>query len=90
MKSEKCVVIVELPDTGYIECIAICDGLAEAFGKAYSNLTDGISDEGYHISIPQDCEGRNGYIMELTGTDGKIDQRAIILFYPSETETLQS
>ena len=88
----KYVVIFEIPDTGYMDCIAVCDTAAEAYGQAYLELIDGLDGDAYYISLADNREGYNGYVMECVAKEtGKVLQCATILFYrPEETEGVQS
>lgn len=86
MKPSKYVVILE-SDSGYMDCIAICDKAEEAYGEAFLALVDGI-EEGAYISLPDDREGENGIIIELRRKeDDKVLHWATVLFYrPEEQE----
>lgn len=83
-KPKKYVVIYE-SDTGYMDCIAICDNADEAYGKAYLQLCDGFSDDEareYYLTMPEYREGENGMIIELKEKEtDKLDAWCTVLFY---------
>lgn len=83
-KPKKYVVIYET-DTGYMDCIAICDDAAKAYGEAYLQLCDGIDEGSFCITAPEYREGENGMIIELRNkaTD-KLDAWCTVLFYDYE------
>ena len=79
---KKYVVIQEIPDTGFMNCVAICNSEAEAYGKALFALSDGKDPNEYYISLPEYREGECGYIIELFSKKSKtIDETVTILFY---------
>lgn len=81
MRPGKCVVIYE-NDTGYMDCIAICDTAAEAYGEAYLALSDGLDAGEYYMTVPENREGDNGYIIECREKKTeKIYAWATVLFY---------
>ena len=71
-----------------MDCIAVCDTAAEAYGEAYLALSDGILDsdsKNYSISLPEDREGENGMIISRKNTKtGEEDLFVTILFYRKE------
>lgn len=80
----KYVVIYE-SDTGYMDCVAICDKASEAYGEAVMSLSEGLDEDSYYITLPEQREGENGYIMELR--DKKTDKAlhwVTVLFYREE------
>lgn len=78
---KKYVVIMEI-DTGYMDCIAICDKASEAYGEAYLALCDGLEEDSYYITFPEKREGENGYIIECRDkTDNKVLHWCTVLFY---------
>lgn len=82
----KYVVIYE-NDTGYMDCVAICDKASEAYGEAYLSLIDGLDENHYYVSIADKREGENGYIIEMVDKDtGKVWAWATILFYRNEED----
>ena len=84
----KYVVILE-SDTGYMDCIAICDNADEAYGAAYLALSDGVEDDDkYYLTLPDYREGNNGFVMEIREKeDDKVLYWATVLFYkPGEGE----
>ena len=77
----KYVVILEIPDTGYIDCIAICNNSEEAYGEAYLNLVDDIGDN-FYITQPQETEGNNGFVIECVDmATKKTYETATVLFF---------
>lgn len=83
---DKYVVVLEIPSTGYMDCVAICGTATEAYGEAYLQLSDGeIDGEELAISMPQEREGENGFMLYLQNTKTKeIEQIATVLFYRKE------
>lgn len=80
-RPKKYVVIYEI-DTGYMDCVGICDTADEAYGKAYLALCDGLEDDAYYITLPDTCEGDNGYILECRRKeDDKVEHWATVLFW---------
>lgn len=78
---KKYVVIYEI-DTGYMDCIAICDKAEEAYGHAYLQLGDGLEEGSYYITLPERREGDNGYIIERRDkADDKLMAWCTVLFY---------
>lgn len=78
---KKYVVIYEA-DTGYMDCIAICDKSAEAYGEAYLALCDGLDEDNYYITLADKREGENGYIIECRDKkDNKLLHWCTVLFY---------
>lgn len=85
MMSNKYVVIFE-NDTTYMDCLAICDKAAEAYGEAYLALCDDAEDDKY-ITIPERREGDNGFIIQLRNKkDDKVLEWVTVLFYESNNE----
>lgn len=83
-KGVKYCVIAEL-DNGYMDCVAICESEAEAYGKAYLCLVDGLDEDKYRISLPNAREGDNGVIIECADTEtGKAVQWVTILRYKED------
>ena len=81
---KKYVVIYE-SDTGYMDCVAICDKSSEAYGEAYLALCDGLEEDSYYITFPEQREGENGYIMECRDkNDNKVLHWCTVLFYRYE------
>lgn len=81
---KKYVVIYE-SDTGYMDCVAICDKSSEAYGEAYLALCDGLEEDSYYITLPEQREGENGYIMECRDkADNKLLHWCTVLFYRDE------
>lgn len=77
----KYVVICEI-DSGYMDCVAICDNADEAYGKAYLELIDGLDEDNCYVTLPKEIEGENGYFMEVVdGTTKEVLNRVTILFY---------
>lgn len=85
MQPNKYVVVAEVPSTGYINCVAICDAPARAYGEAYLALCDGIGDDAddeYYITPPVYREGEGGMLIELKQKDtGETLQCVTVLFY---------
>lgn len=82
----KYVVIFEC-DTGYMDCVAICDKSAEAYGEAYLALSEGLEEDSYYITLPERREGENGYIMEVIDKNtGKVINWCTVLFYREEKD----
>ena len=83
---DKYVVIYE-SDTGYMDCVAICDKASEAYGEAYLSLIDGLDENHYYVSLADKREGENGYIIKVVDKDtGKVWAWATILFYRNEED----
>ena len=86
--------IQELPEGGYMDCVAICDTAVEAYGHAYSYLCGGVAD-GFRYEAIRDKrittadyrEGENGMVMcrEDIKT-GEIEEIMTVLFYEEETQ----
>ncbi len=77
---KKYVVIFE-SDTGYMDCIAICDSADEAYGKAYLQLSDGMDDDRQYLTSPGYREGENGMIIHLMDKEtDKPDSWCTVLF----------
>ncbi len=82
---KKYVVILEVPDTGYMDCVGICGTKEEAYGVAYLALSDGLN--GAYITLPERREGDNGIVMEAKESkDGNIIFCATILNYEEDEE----
>lgn len=81
MMPKKYVVIFE-SDTGYMDCVAICDKSEEAYGHAYLTLSEGLDEGSYYLTLPEYREGENGMIVECRekGTD-KLMHWCTVLFY---------
>ena len=83
---KKYVVIFEI-DTGYMDCIAICDSANEAYGEAYLALSDGLEPGEYRITLPEAREGENGFIIECREKESdKLLQWCTVLFYREDKE----
>lgn len=81
---DKYVVILEI-DGGYMDCIAVCDTAAEAYGEAYLALCDGVKPGEYIITVPDDREGENGLIISRRNSKTcEEDMYVTILFYRKE------
>lgn len=88
MKTIKYVVIIEIPDSGYIDCIAICDTIEEAFGRAYLELCDEREQEKYYVTILEQAEGENGFHMECRcKDDDSVYHSASVLMCSQEENT---
>lgn len=98
MKTRKYVVIQELPEGGYMDCVAICDTAVEAYGHAYSclcGLCGGLLADGFRyedirdkrITMADYREGENGMVMcrEDLKT-GEIEEIMTVLFYEDESQ----
>lgn len=84
--SKKYVVILE-SDTGYMDCVAICDKTEEAYGYAYLSLVCAIEEKCY-VTLPDNREGDNGLVIELRRReDDKVLWWATILIYEPEGES---
>ena len=85
----KYVVIVE-SDTGYMQCVKVCDNNAEAHGEAYLQLGDIECGDSCYITLPEPREGENGYIIELRRKENdEVVYYATVLFYHDEKEDKQ-
>ncbi len=86
-KPSKYVVLYET-DSGYMDCVAICDKSAEAYGEAYLALIDGLDEDSYYVTLPVYREGENGFVIHAVD---KVTQKILswitILFYRPGTET---
>lgn len=83
---EQFVVILEL-DTGYMDCLAVCDNAEQAYGEAYLALVDGLEPKDYYISLPEPREGDNGFVIEtVEKKTGKIYQTVTVLIREIEQE----
>ena len=82
----KYVIIFEL-DNGYMDCVAVCDSMTEAYGYAFCALIEGFDSDVY-VALPDNKEGDNGVVIELKdkNTD-KVLQWVTILFYNDTEET---
>lgn len=81
---KKFVVILEL-DTGYMDCVAVCDTAEEAYGEAYLTLVDGLEPDDYYITLPEHREGDNGFVLEtVEKKTGKIFQTVTVLIHEKE------
>lgn len=88
MKTIKYVVVIEIPDSGYIDCIAICDTIEEAFGRAYLELCDECDQKKYYVTILEQMEGENGFCMECRcKDDDSVYHSASVLMYRQEENT---
>lgn len=94
MKTRKYVVIQELPEGGYMDCVAICDTAVEAYGHAYSCLCGGVADgfryealRDKRITMADYREGENGMVMcrEDLKT-GETEEIMTVLFYEDESQ----
>lgn len=83
---DRYVVVLEIPSTGYVDCVAICDTAERAYGEAYLALCgDMMNEENCYITLPADREGENGMVMELVNRQtGEVYQTATVLFYFNE------
>ena len=89
----KYVVIHEITETGFMDCVGIYDDEMAAYGKAYTTLNDeafnltGNYDDKYYISTLAPREGDSGYVMALIekATDYVMDN-VTVLFYEPENE----
>ena len=80
------VVILEL-DTGYMDCLAVCDNAEQAYGEAYLALVDGLDPKDYYISLPEPREGDNGFMIEtVEKKTGEIYQTVTVLIREIEQE----
>lgn len=80
------VVILEL-DTGYMDCIAVCDNAEQAYGEAYLALVDELEPKDYYISLPEPREGDNGFVIEtIEKKTGKVYQTVTVLIHKKEQE----
>lgn len=80
------VVILEL-DTGYMDCLAVCDNAEQAYGEAYLALVDGLEPDDYYISLPEPREGDNGFVIEtVEKKTGKTYQTVTVLIREIEQE----
>lgn len=83
--SRKYVVIQESPDTGFIQCVAVCDNAAQAYGEAMFALVDGIEPDEFYLTVPERREGDCGYFMELRRKGEETAfEIATVLFYEEE------
>ena len=83
-KGVKYCVIFEL-DNGYMDCVAICESEAEAYGRAYLYLADGLDEDKYRISLPIAKEGDNGVVIECMDAEAeKAVQWVTILGYKED------
>ena len=58
--------VISTSDSGYVQCIGICDNINEAFGKAYLDLTDGYDNGAlFSVTVPERSEGDCGYVINL-------------------------
>lgn len=86
MEQKKYVVIEEL-NGGYMDCVAVCDSDAEAYGKAYLALTKGLDPDAYYVTLPHPREGGNGYVIEVKNRKDKaVLNWATILYYDPNEE----
>lgn len=82
--SSKFVVIFEI-DTGYMECIALCDNAEEAYGHAYLRLQYDMNSDDYYLTMADRREGENGFIMEcINKKTQKAEQWCTVLFFENE------
>ncbi len=80
------VVILEL-DTGYMDCVAVCNTAEEAYGEAYLALADGLEPDDYYITLPEHREGDNGFVIEtVEKKTGKVYQTVTVLIREIEQE----
>lgn len=86
-KPSKYVVVLEIPDNGYIDCIGIYDNAEQAYGDAYLSLCEGLDPNLYYITFPQDREGENGcFLSAVNKNTEKEELTATVLFYREEGE----
>ena len=72
--------VISTSDSGYVQCIGICDNINEAFGKAYLDLTDGYDDGAlFSVTVPERTEGDCGYVINLVDRSGSTVWTALIL-----------
>lgn len=83
---KKYIVIIET-DSGYVDCIGICDTAKEAYGMAYLYLIEDIEDASYRVTIPNETEGGNGWIIHLENAKCESPAWATILFYDGTEDT---
>lgn len=75
----KYVVVFEL-DGGYMDCVAVCDSMTEAYGYAFCALVDGFDSDVY-VTLPNNREGDNGIVIELKDkTTDEVLQWVTMLF----------
>ena len=78
------VVILEL-DTGYMDCVAVCNTAEEAYGEAYLALVDALEPDDYYITLPERREGDNGLVIEtVEKKTGKVFQTVTVLIHEKE------
>ena len=78
------VVILEL-DTGYMDCVAVCNTAEEAYGEAYLALADNLEPDDYYITLPERREGDNGFVIEtVEKKTGKVFQTVTVLIHEKE------
>lgn len=85
----KYVVVMEIEDSGFMNCIGVFDNYREAYGEAYLALCDSyeIGDTEHYISLAADREGECGMIVELVDKKtGKVEEFATVLFYDEKDE----
>lgn len=88
-KRMKYIVVMEIEDTGFMNCIGVFDNYREAYGEAYLALCDSyeIGDTEHYISLAADREGECGMIIELINKrTGKVEEFATVLFYDEKDE----
>jgi hypothetical protein len=86
MKTVKYVVLLEIPASGYIDCIAVCESIDEAFGQAYLKLCGDKDQEKFYITIPMQTEGENGFLMEcrFKGDDSVYESASVLMYRQEE------
>lgn len=63
-------VVILTSDTGYIQCVGVCETYAEAIGRAYASVSDGYDDSSlFHVTIPIKTEGEQGWGIHLINTE---------------------
>ncbi len=81
------VVIAEIPDTGFMDCVGIYDNVEQAYGKAYLSLGDGLDEGEYYLTLPEEREGESGYIMECRSkTQDRTITTATVLFFKEDDD----
>lgn len=74
-------VVISETESGYCACCGVFDNEREAFGKALLELADGLEGREYRISLPEMCEGEQGYVMNVKNMNtGKALASALVLF----------
>ena len=83
----KYVVIYEIPDTGFMDCVGIYEDWNTAVGAAYLALLDGEDEDKYCVSDIGRREGDCGVIMyEIDKATGNIEDCVTILEFKEASE----